>query len=70
MFPNHFTETMLPTKAQIFDRTGQRAVAPNGAYSGDDAVRIGSSSTEKAEAFARTAEAYQRPEPEKSKDDE
>lgn len=70
MFPNRFTETALPTKAQIFDRTGQRAVAPNGVYTGDEAAKIGASSTEQAEAFARAAESYERPEPVKSKDDE
>ena len=70
MFANKFVETQLPTKGQIFDRTGKRAVSPAGTYTGDDPARIGSSPTEQAEAFARAAEAYERPEPEKPKDDE
>lgn len=63
MFPNRFVETVLPTKAQIFARTGQRSVAPNGVYTGDESVGIGMSATEKAEAFARQAESYERPKP-------
>ena len=59
MFPNKFIEVHLPTKAQIFARTGQHAVS-GGSYSGEDnPVRFGSSKTESAEAFARAAEAFE-----------
>lgn len=58
MFPNKFVETQLPTKGQIFDRTGQRAVCPAGSYTGDESARFASCSTEGAEALARAAEAY------------
>lgn len=63
MFPNRFTETKLPTKAQIFARTGQRAVSPAGSYTGDDAVKIHSTQTESAEEFARAAESFAKESP-------
>lgn len=58
---NKFVDTQLPTKGQIFDRTGQRAVAPAGVYTHDDPALIGRSTTESAERFARDAESYERP---------
>lgn len=58
MFPNRFVETQLPTKAQIFARTGQRAVSPAGQYSGDDEVKRHSTPTESADEFARSAENF------------
>lgn len=61
MFPNKFIEVQLPTKSQIFARTGQRAVS-GGSYSGEDAsVRFASTKTESAEAFARSAESHESP---------
>lgn len=65
MFPNRFVETQLPTKAQIFSRTGQRAVSPAGSYSGDDNVSRVKTPTESAEEFARSAESFSKPEPPK-----
>lgn len=61
MFPNKFVETQLPTKGQIFDRTGKRAVSPAGVYTGDDPANIGRSNTESAEAFVRSAESFEPP---------
>lgn len=60
---NKFVDTQLPTKGQIFDRTGKRSVAPNGVYTHDDPALIGRSNTESAECFARDAESYERPQP-------
>lgn len=60
---NKFVDTQLPTKGQIFDRTGKRAVAPAGVFTHDDSVLIGRSNTESAERFVRAAEAYERPQP-------
>lgn len=68
MFPNRFVEVELPTKRQIFSRTGQRAVTPAGMYTDDDPCRFFSSKTESAEAFARAAEAYEAPAPEPKND--
>lgn len=62
MFTNKFVDTKLPTKKQIFARTGQVAVNPAGSYTGDDAVGHIKSKTESAEAFARTAESYEKKE--------
>lgn len=61
MFTNKFVSTKLPTKKQIFARTGERAVNPAGSYSGDDPVKRPLTKTESAEAFARSAEAYEKP---------
>ena len=58
---NKFVDAQLPTKAQIFSRTGQRAVSPAGSYSGDEAVCFGLKPTEQAEAFAQTAESFEVP---------
>lgn len=66
MFPNKFVEVELPTKRQIFSRTGQHSVTPAGMYTDDEPCRFFSSKTESAEAFARTAEAYEAPAPELS----
>lgn len=61
MFPNKFVYVELPTKAQIFARTGQRAVSPSGAYTGDESAVIGLNTTQQAERFASAAEAYEKP---------
>lgn len=67
---NKFVDVQLPTKAQIFDRTGQRAVAPSGLYTLDDPALIGRSTTESAERFARMAESYERVTPDQSSNEE
>lgn len=64
---NKFVDTQLPTKGQIFDRTGKRAVSPSGVYTYDELALIGRSLTEAAERFARRAESYERPQSEASK---
>ena len=65
MFPNKFVEVQLPSKGQIFARTGQRAQC-GGTFSGEDGeVRFASSKTESAERFARNAEAFESPKEEK-----
>lgn len=58
MWPNKFVFVMLPSKKQIFARTGQRAVSPAGSYSKDDPVSFGKTPTQSAEEFARSAEDY------------
>ena len=60
-FTNRFVETQLPTKAEIFARTGQRAVNPAGSYSGEELFRKYRSKTESAEAFARSADSFELP---------
>lgn len=59
---NKFVDVQLPSKAQIFSRTGQRAVAPGGLYSAEIAVKFGMKPTEQAEAFASAAESAESPE--------
>lgn len=59
MFGNRFVETQLPTKQQIFARTGQRAVNPAGMYTGDEGVKYSHSKTESASQFARDAESFE-----------
>lgn len=59
MWPNKFVHVLLPSKKQIFARTGERSVSPAGSYSGDDPVRIGKTPTQSAEEFARAAEAFE-----------
>lgn len=61
MWTNKFVFVQLPTKAQIFSRTGQRAVSPSGAYTGDDPARIGKTPTMSAAEFLKDAEAYEEP---------
>lgn len=53
---NKFVHTSLPTKAQIFARTGQKAVSPAGNYTGDDPALMNRSKTESAEAFVKSIE--------------
>lgn len=60
MFPNKFVAVELPTKSQIFSRTGKTAVSPSGCFTGEDPCRFGMSTTEAADAFARTAESYEK----------
>lgn len=65
-FVNKFVETKLPTKAQIFSRTGQRSVNPAGAYTGDTGARIGMSPTQTAQALQ---DAYESAESKPAPDD-
>lgn len=58
---NKFVDTQLPTKAQIFSRTGQHAVSPSGFYTHDEPYRPSMKPTEQAEAFAKEAEAFELP---------
>lgn len=58
MFPNVFVDVELPTKKQIFARTGQVAVNPAGVYSGEDnPVAFSSTPTQSADAFVKGIEA-------------
>lgn len=61
MWPNRFVKVTLPTKAQVFARTGQVAVSPSGSYSGDDSVRFGKTPTMSAEELMEAAESYEPP---------
>lgn len=56
MWPNRFVKVTLPTKAQIFSRTGQVAVSPSGSYSGEEVARFGKTPTMSAEELLRAAE--------------
>ena len=62
MFVNAFVHCEVPTKAQIFARTGQRAVAPNGLYTQDKSYQVGKTPTQSANEFAREAESIEMPE--------
>lgn len=59
MWPNRFVKVVLPTKAQIFARTGQVAVSPSGSYSGDDPARFGKTPTMSAEELMAAAEDFE-----------
>lgn len=59
MWVNRFSTVMLPTKRQIFARTGQRAVSPSGSYTGEESANFGNTPTQSAEEFARAAEAFE-----------
>ena len=56
MFVNKFVYVDVPTKAQIFSRTGQRAVAPSGEYTKDEVANFGKTPTQSADEFAHAAE--------------
>lgn len=59
---NKFVHSELPSKRQIFYRTGQRSVSPAGSYTGEDSVVIGATPTEQADRFAKNAESFDLPE--------
>lgn len=61
MWPNKFVKVILPTKAQIFARTGQVAVSPSGSYSGYDPAQFGKTPTMSAEELMDAAESYEPP---------
>lgn len=65
MFTNKFVAVTLPTKKQIFARTGQRAVNPSGMYTGDDAVHFKDTPTSGIERGLRAIE--EMPEKDESK---
>lgn len=56
MFTNRFVDVTLPTKSQIFARTGQHAVNPSGMYSGEDAVHFKNTPTSGIERGLRSIE--------------
>lgn len=58
---NHFVEVFVPSKGQIFARTGKVAVSPAGSYSGENVARFGKTPTQSAMEFARAADAYTPP---------
>lgn len=62
MFVNKFVYCEVPSKAQIFARTGQRAVAPNGAYTGESSAIFGKTPTQSAMEFIKEAESIELPE--------
>lgn len=59
MFINKFVYVEVPTKSQIFSRTGQRAIAPGGVYTKDDSANFGLSPTQEANQFAKDAESFE-----------
>lgn len=68
LFVNKFVYVELPTKAQIFSRTGQRAVSPNGEFTKDEPAVFGKSNTQSMAEFVAAAEMYV--EPSESKENE
>ena len=58
---NKFVKTMLPTKRQIFSRTGQTAVTPNGVYTKDESVHLGRTQTESMNEFVKMVESIEMP---------
>lgn len=61
MFVNKFVYAEVPSKAQIFARTGQRAVAPNGAFTGESSAIFGKQPTQSAMEFVKAAEEIEMP---------
>lgn len=59
---NGFVYCEVPTKAQIFARTGQRSVAPNGVYTQDKSYQLGKTPTQSANEFVREVESIEMPE--------
>lgn len=58
---NKFVYVELPSKAQIFARTGQHAVSPSGSYTGDESADFGKHPTQSANDFVNAAESYEKP---------
>lgn len=58
---NHFVKVLVPSKGQIFARTGKTAVSPAGSFSGDDPARFGKTPTQSAMEFAKAAESFSLP---------
>lgn len=56
MFTNRFVDVALPTKREIFARTGQHAVNAGGLYSGEDAVHFKDTPTSAIERGLRSIE--------------
>lgn len=66
MLVNKFVEVRLPSKKQLFARTGQHAVAPGGSYTGDDAVHFKDTPTSGLNRLLNDAEAFETPKKEDS----
>lgn len=62
---NRFEEVMLPSKAQIFSRTGKKTQVA-GSYTGDESARFSGTNIDALEKVARTAENYEQPKPEEN----
>lgn len=58
MWPNKFVHCEVPTKREIFARTGQRAVTPNGVFTGDESANMSKSPTQSAMEFVKAAEDF------------
>ena len=58
---NAFVYCEVPTKAQIFARTGQRAVSANGAYTQDKSYQFGKTPTQSATEFIKDVESFETP---------
>lgn len=65
MFVNKFVYVEVPTKAQIFARTGQRAVSAAGAYTQDKAYQFGKTPTQSANEFLNDVENFEPPKEDK-----
>ena len=61
MFINKFVYAEVPSKAQIFARTGQRAVSPTGAFTGESSAIFGKQPTQSAMEFVREVESIEMP---------
>lgn len=69
IFVNAFIHCEVPTKAQIFSRTGQRAVTPNGVFTQDKSYQFGKTNTQSAMEFVSDAEHFESSKDETSKDE-
>lgn len=67
MFVNKFVDVALPTKKQIFARTGQKSVSPSGSFTGEDSVHFKDTPTSGLARFVNDAEHYETPEKGESK---
>lgn len=61
MWPNKFVHCEVPTKREIFARTGQRAVSPNGVFTGDEPANMSKTATQSAMEFVKSAEDFDLP---------
>lgn len=61
---NAFVYCEVPTKREIFSRTGGAPVTPNGVYTGEESARMNRFPTESAEDLVRAAESMKEDLPE------
>lgn len=61
MFVNRFVYCEVPSKREIFSRTGQVSVSPNGVFTGDEAPVISKTPTMSAQEFLNSAESFEKP---------